>query len=269
MQLPGGIWNGRERLRGFAFRPVTGELELAILESQARQSCVANQVPEVLLAALEVLADRAPTWDEVHGLCVGDRQFLMRRLGILMGVDGIWLTPRCTQCAQDFDVFLEVSALPVKPAASGFPHTEVQTSLGRCRLRALTGADQEAIASLTTADVARRALLYRSIKALNGEPPANQPLFTEADAQAIEAALENLAPEVVTEVAASCPECQGENRVWVDPYRCLYHPEQQLYRDIHALAWYYHWGEAEILAMPRRRRSRYVDLIDRARGMVT
>lgn len=63
MQLPGGIWNGRECRKDFAFMPVTGQLELAILESQARQPCVANQVTEVLVAALDALAGRhAGNW---------------------------------------------------------------------------------------------------------------------------------------------------------------------------------------------------------------
>jgi len=40
-----------------------------------------------------------------------------------------------------------------------------------------------------------------------------------------------------------------------------------IYTDIHTLAWYYHWGEEEILNMPRSRRQQYLALIDRARGL--
>jgi len=36
---------------------------------------------------------------------------------------------------------------------------------------------------------------------------------------------------------------------------------------VHTLAWYYHWSEAEILALPRARRQLYLSRIDRARGM--
>ena len=68
-------------------------------------------------------------------------------------------------------------------------------------------------------------------------------------------------------VATPCPECGADNRVSIDPYFCLGRVSQDLFGDIHRLASHYHWSEAEILAMPRWRRQRYLALIDRSRGM--
>jgi hypothetical protein len=36
---------------------------------------------------------------------------------------------------------------------------------------------------------------------------------------------------------------------------------ETLDREVHLLAWYYHWGESEILGMSGRRRRRYLALI--------
>lgn len=33
--------------------------------------------------------------------------------------------------------------------------------------------------------------------------------------------------------------------------------------EVHIIAYYYHWGEKEILSLPIFKRSKYVDLIDR------
>jgi hypothetical protein len=43
----------------------------------------------------------------------------------------------------------------------------------------------------------------------------------------------------------------------------------ELYDEVHALAWHYHWSEAEILALPRVRRQSYMSRVDRARGMTS
>ncbi len=64
-----------------------------------------------------------------------------------------------------------------------------------------------------------------------------------------------------------CPECGAANNVDLDPYRVLARSSDELLRQVHQIATHYHWGEAEILAMPRMRRQRYLDLIDRDRGM--
>ncbi len=37
---------------------------------------------------------------------------------------------------------------------------------------------------------------------------------------------------------------------------------RQVVEEVHALAFHYHWAEQEILALPRSRRRRYLDLID-------
>jgi hypothetical protein len=40
----------------------------------------------------------------------------------------------------------------------------------------------------------------------------------------------------------------------------------RLYEEVHVLATHYHWSESDILALPRRKRLRYLDLIARQLG---
>jgi len=76
-----------------------------------------------------------------------------------------------------------------------------------------------------------------------------------------------VSPWVVTELAASCPACGGTHPVALDPYVIMRRSASELYDEVHTLAWYYHWSEAEILVLPRARRQLYLSRVDRARGM--
>lgn len=265
MELPGGLWDDGACRKSFAFKPITGHLELAVMESEGHS--VPQRVTAALAAALAELCGAKPRWERVHRLSVGDRQFLMRRLALLLEPNQRWLTHRCRECESRFDFFLQLSSLPVKPAGPGFPFAAVETGQGVCRLRAVTGADQEAIALLEDMVAARRTLIQRSVVSLDGKPPPAELNFSERELENIENALERIAPEVATEIQAPCPECAAANRIAVDPYECLARRKDSLYQEIHALAWHYHWSEKAILALPRPRRTLYLQLIDRARGM--
>jgi hypothetical protein len=124
-----------------------------------------------------------------------------------------------------------------------------------------TGADQEEVARIADENV-RPWLLRRLTLEPEQLGEIDEALLAEADA-----ALEAVAPVIINQVQAECPECGATNSVDLDPYRVLARRSDDLLRQVHQIATHYHWSEAEILAMPRMRRQRYLDLIDRARGM--
>ena len=265
--LPGGVWLKGEVRRTFAFKPLCGHVELAVAEGLERSDIVPRRVTGALSAALEHIGRQDPAWDLVHGLSVGDRQFLVRKLAAHMGFDSIWLSASCGPCGALFDFLVRQSELPTKPASEVYPFTEVETSVGVCRLRVPTGADQEAVAGLEEGKESFRVLLRRLVVRPSGgeEQPEG---FTEQDIAAIDAALEAVAPEVATKAQAACPECGRTNLIHVDPYVYLNLGSVALLAEIHRLASAYHWGEAEILALPTSRRRKYLQLVDRTRGMV-
>ena len=274
MQLPGGLWHNDERRRRFDFKPLTGKTELALAEIAGSDDSLPSKVTAALSATLDLVGGDVPTPSRVDALCVADRQFLMRCLAVLLGMEKIWLTARCARCGKCFDFFIKQSELPVKKAGEGFPFASVETSAGLCRMRVPNGVDQVAIAAIEDYEVALQTLVHRCIvgfpDASDGEekPENLAKKFSADDFRRVEIALEEVAAEVTTMVQAACPECEQANLVEIDPYMCLQQGRTNLFSEIHILASTYHWSETEILSMPKSRRQRYLKLIDRSRGMV-
>ena len=269
MSLPGGIRVAGRLRRDYRFRPVDGAMELALAESLEGEAGMAARVTRALGASLAMIGGERADERLAASLAVADRQFLMRRLAAHLGRGGQWLSVVCRNCGERFDFHVEHHRLPVKPAGEGFPRVEVRLARGLAVFRAPTGADQEAIADVLAIEgpgAAQRALAQRCLESVDGRAVSGAD-FTPADLQAIDAAMEAVAPEVATELEAACPHCGGSERIYLDPYQAVGAGGMELFHEIHVLAWHYHWSEAEILAMPRARRRRYLGLIDRARGM--
>lgn len=266
MPLPGGLVMNGEVRRDFAFRSMTGDVEMTLAACGSGGGSLPLRVTEALAASLSHLGGEEPDAAKVRRLTVGDRQFLMRRLAVHLGQDGIWLTGTCSACGSRFDLFVHQSELPVKPAGAGYPHAEAKTSLGSVGLRMPNGEDQETLAELSDVQNAARILAERLIVTAPFARPGADGL-ADADVAAIEAAAETVAPEVGLAVLAACPECGEGARVPVDPYLCLRRSADHLYYEIHLLASNYHWSETEILALPTARRRIYLRMVDRGRGM--
>ena len=265
MDLPGGIWDGATLRRDFGFKPVTGELELLLNELAQQPISQPERISQLLTAALDRLGGEASDWSRVHGLSVGDRQFLVRQLSARLGFDRIWLNAACATCGDGFDIQIQQSAMPVKPAGKGYPRATLKLRGQEINLRVPTGADQAAIAGMQGPAAAETFLLSR----LNeGAPAFDLGTLASEEFACLETAIEAIAPEVATEALARCPVCDAENRVAVDPYLCLTAANSEILADIHCLARSYHWSETAILALPLHRRKRYLAMIDRQRGMV-
>jgi ribosomal protein S27AE len=261
--MPGGLWRHGECRRDWSFRTLTGEVELSILEAGRDRRSIPQRVTAVLTAALAELGGAAAQPDVVRALSVADRQYLMRRLAVEIGIEESWIAARCPRCGAGFDIPIRHSELPVKPAGEGYPFATVETSLGPVRFRVPDGADQEAVAGIEDPRKAWRALAARCVaQSLSGE-------LSDEDLDRAEAALEAVAPEVVTRAQAACPDCGKPAEVHLDPYVCLGAADSGLFLDVHALASAYHWSEREILAMPRERRRLYLSLVDQSRGVVS
>jgi hypothetical protein len=83
--------------------------------------------------------------------------------------------------------------------------------------------------------------------------------------QEIEAHMESVAPHVDLLMEATCPDCGREFRAPFD-LQSFFFGELRLtgdflYREVHYLAYHYHWSEGEIMAMSRDRRRRYIDVL--------
>ena len=85
----------------------------------------------------------------------------------------------------------------------------------------------------------------------------------------VEKAMEAIAPSLSNNLQGKCAECGAVVEIFFDPQqftlRELRHQAVFIYEDIHLLAMYYQWSEAEILALPRQRRIHYAEMIRQAR----
>ena len=266
MPLPGGLSVDGERRRDFRLRPVTGELELMLGESVHDAESHAARVTNVLSQALETVGSLPASVEVVRSLCVGDRQFLMAQLAAHIDDAPVWLTAYCGVCQEPFDVSYHHSALPSKTAGEDYPTTQVDTSLGPLVARVPTGADQERIARAGDAE-ALEVLLRCIVNAPALDPGFDPRSLTPADVDALEQQVEDMAPEIATELLAECPSCNAENRVPVNLYACLERPVEEIFAEVHIIASHYYWSEYDILQLPRRHRQAYLRLIDLSRGM--
>jgi len=270
MRLPGGILSEGLINQAFSFKPVTGLLELSLSDKSFHANSHSARVSMVLSEAMESLGGEPVNLDKVKSLCVGDRQFLMRQLAVHIDDSLLWLTVQCYACSELFDFSFRHSELPVKPAGKNFPELVLQTKLGRLKVRVPTGLDQEIIAQADDDQQSLQQLLDCLVTPLSDYRQGNQYPGKHYPAEIVvqvEQAIEDMSPEIVTEVQAQCPFCQADNKIPVSPYNCLERPVGELFKEIHALALHYHWSEQDILALPRSRRLTYLGLIDQSRDL--
>ncbi len=124
--------------------------------------------------------------------------------------------------------------------------------------RVPSAADQLAIAR---AEDPERALVERCVRAATD---ARDVRDVRDARESLEAALEAMAPSLCAELEGACPACGGTVIASFDPLhytlRELRDQAALVYDDVCAIAHHYHWSEAEILALPTARRTRYAEL---------
>lgn len=266
--LPGGIRIGEQLRRDARIRPITGHLEKRCAEITMRNAPRARIVSNLLGEAVESVGDKTMDKKLAAELCIADRRHLMQQIGILLEGDYLWLNPTCEHCSMPFDIGFARSSLPIKPAGKSFPYTEITLRGKRCTLRVPNGADQEYIAEMEPFE-AEKILLLRCISDVSEGSPIIEFVESLGDEEitAIEEALDDIAPDLGTHLDACCPDCGHTQIVEFDPYRINGFLGTDLYEEVHTLAMAYHWGEAEILALPTEDRHLYIGLVERNRGI--
>ena len=135
------------------------------------------------------------------------------------------------------------------------------------RFRLPNGGDQESVASLATrnADAAALEVLRRCVIEVTdhaGRATADIPAGVGRQLPRLMAELD---PQAELLLDATCPECGAAFTAPFDAGQFLEREmglaSDELFTEVHVLALHYHWAEAEILAMPRPRRHRYLDLL--------
>jgi hypothetical protein len=261
-ELPGGLVleNGR-RLNQAKLRPLNGYEEEWLASHPSTPS--ARVVSWLLNDCLMGLDDEPPDREQVPRLLVGDRDYLMLQLRRMTLGEHFHAVLSCPACSANMDVDFEASDVPIEwrpQSASTYTlDLDSQAGSGRTvRFRLPTGGDQEAVLGLD-AESAVNALITRCLIDDSGTS------LTPGERTAVSEAMEQLAPQIDLELELQCPEC---THTFVEPFditlfffKEMRMKADQLLREIHCLAFYYHWSEAEILSLTMECRRKYLALL--------
>jgi len=265
MNLPGGVLRDGSIRRDFRFRDITGEVERVLVDSGRTSVSMPEQVTRILATSLLDVGGRVADETLARELSSGDRLFLILRLQSLLDNTPGWVTTKCAACDELIQFQITPGQFPVVEAGDAYPSAVVHLSVGEMVVRLPNGEDEEAIAggnSGTSSAVMQ--LLSRLLTSPSGD--VNPEQLSGDDLEIIDRKLDEMAPHVGQSVRIDCPHCHESRETELDPYAWLVSEEHALDMEIHMLASHYHWSEKEILQLPKRRRRRYLQMIDRALG---
>jgi hypothetical protein len=258
--------------------PVTGDDEyyFACLDANAPRAAA---VTELLGRCVKRVGSQTGTGAAlVRDLLVGDRNYLVLKLREMTFGKKVSCVLRCPDlgCGAPMDLSLDPAAFgsPVGPVMQRFFTAQVPISGGRTiriEFRLPTGGDQEALAALFAADpaAAEDELFARCLRRPGeAEAPERMEVAKSADVVrgVVEQRMSELGPtHAEAEIETRCPEC-GKTFESLFDLTAFFLDElranlRSLEREVHFLAWHYHWSERDILSMTRKRRRRYVALL--------
>ena len=263
--LPGGLVLEDGRCLSQAeLRPLYGREEEWLARHPRAPSAVA--VTHLLSACLLRLDDQPAHRDQVGRLLVCDRDYLMLHLRRITLGETIRAVLTCPACTAKMDVDFQAADVPVecRPQTASSYTLDLVTGAGPDRtvwFRLPTGADQEAVLGLAGEQAVEmllsRCLLDEGSAALL---PSEQSVVIEA--------MDHLAPQLELELELVCPECSHTFVILFDTTLFFLSEMSinghQLAREVHHLAFHYHWSEAEILGLTRSRRHMYLSLLSEA-----
>lgn len=282
--LPGGLVDETGRVhREAELRPLTGRDE-ELLATVGEGASPAALVTEVLSRAVARIGDVRPVTEEVaRRLLVADRHYLLLKLREATFGDRVEGTLTCPWkgCGARVDIDFSLADVPITrrdEIAATYrlrlsPAAAVEEQDGRrCRwigFRLPNGGDQEVVAPHLAGGGARALtlLLERCVTEAEtaGELADFVARLSPRARQEIEREMEARAPAVGLEMDVECRDC---GRPFTAPFQLqdfffgeLRTSRDLLYRQVHYLAYHYHWSEAEILEMPRDKRRGYIEIL--------
>lgn len=272
--------------------PLTGRLE-ELLANVLPHACSASAVTALLTACVNRVGTLATVNAELVGdLSVGDREYLLLRLRQMAFGSAVEIVRRCANpdCGKPMDIAFSLADLAIeckattaryfklKLSAVDFAEESDGASKGEAseyddcevEFRLPTGADQEALAAgfRVNQAVAVNQLLTRCVRRVGTRVTVDEKFIAKlptAAREKIAAAMERFAPQVAIELDLTCPECRTSFVADLD-FTEFFLAEMmfntsRLEREVHFLARHYHWSEQDILSLTRKKRQRYVELL--------
>ena len=274
--LPRGYWFDDRCYREARLRPISSGDEDFLLDTEGR-FLRAHRVTALLARCLERLGPTDPvTAETVRSLTVGDREALLLHLRLMSQGDSLQGVVDCPapDCGERMDLDLNVGDLLLPPYDHRRRSYEAEIAENgnsyRVRFRLPTGADQEDVAILARSDstAAAERLLHRCVECVADEEGSPVETLPPTMADEISDAMSELDPQAELTLSLTCPACEYAFLAPFDTAAYLFQElddqARHLYREVHLLAFYYHWSEAEIISMPKKKRRLYLELLEEA-----
>lgn len=274
--LPGGYLDDDGNLhQQVTLSPLSGTEEKLIAQrGRISQAALVTTLLSHCIRRIGTIND--VTEESVRHFLVGDRQFLLLKLREITFGKDIRMVINCTwpDCGKRMDVDFSTENIPVTRSQQIQRFFEItlseQAGSEVVTFRLPNGEDQEQIAHLVEENetLAEDLLLARCIQSVRtvslSEERDSSALSPKAKA-AIEQEMDRLAPKISLTMEAFCPECKREFSTDFDLQKFilmeLHSQLDLLYKEVHYLAYHYHWSEKEILTMTRENRRRYIELL--------
>jgi hypothetical protein len=253
--LPGGLMlQSHQMLKHASLRPLSGRDEEWLARHRNTPNSV--RVSWLLNQCLLALDDHPANYELVRQMLVGDREFLMLQLRRITLGDRVQAVVNCPACGSKMDVDFRLDEVPVHER----PQTQESFTLdlhGRTvRFRLPNGGDQEVVVHDPdpVGALLGRCVIDDTAKTLSSD-----------ERETVMAEMERLAPQVDVELDLACPECSHQFTLAFDTTAFFFDEVAvkagELLHEVHALAFYYHWSESEILNLERGRRRTYLALL--------
>jgi len=282
--LPGGLVDEQGVVhREVELMPLRGRDELLFATEQGEMRHA--RVTELLSRCVRRIGAVSPvSRDDLRELPVADRQYLLLKLREATFGDRVEAIVSCANaaCGARIDIDFALGDIPIKESRDKGPHYRMRLSpeawktneTGEARadvvFRLPNGGDQEAIAWMLPQDEQRAAmaLLARCVQRIGfwerPGPSGIARLSTQALME-IERQIEEVAPAVELTATGDCPECEDSFAIPLDLPGLFWSEwrisRTRLLREVHTLAFHYHWSEREIMRMPRPLRREYIEIL--------
>jgi hypothetical protein len=269
--LPNGYWEGGANWREAHLREFTGDDYVFLIE-QCQGLLRAHWVTEVLARCVLKLGPHEATRDAVRSLTVGDREALLLHLRQLTLGERLACVLSCPECQEKLELEIDATQLlqPFQNAVLQEYEFSIRSEGGGTtvvRFRLPDGADQETVAALALTDVSAAAdwLLRRCILSVSEDGE----LAEELPASVVEllpARMAELDSQAEINLLPTCEACGSSFSIVFDAGNYLFQEleaeARRLYREVHLLAFHYHWSPSEILSLSTRGRRTFLELLE-------
>jgi hypothetical protein len=283
--LPGGYTDESGIVhREVELVPLRGQEEEFLTDSRKPASAVL--VTTILSRCIGRIDTISPVSEEVaRNLLVADRQYLLLKLREVTFGDRVQAAILCPwpDCGKKVDIDFSVKDIPITESKDKGPIYTMELSpeatfiddhgeeYREIIFRLPNGEDQELISPFIFENeaVALTMLLGRCIHSIgplknSGDEKMAVRLSPVARME-IERQMEAVAPKVELTMGVNCPECGREFVLPFDIQEFFFGElrisRDLLYREVHYLAYNYHWSEREIMEMPREKRRNYIEVL--------